>query len=251
MAVARALLGQRLVRVLDNQRLGGLICEVEAYGGADDQASHACRRTPRSTIMFGPPGIAYVYFIYGMHYCLNAVTECDGQPGAVLIRSISPEEGIGRLRANRPGVIDRHLADGPGKLCQALSITAALNGIDLTGNSELFIAAGEQVAAREIIAARESACAGTKKPKLGPGGSCGSGPGTRSNPTRATLRWTVQWFKQATTRKAGGGARLSRARRPGVFEIKRSAGHPTGGPESAFARSAAPASAGVLLRPDR
>lgn len=152
-AVARALLGQRLVRVLDNQRLGGLICEVEAYGGADDQASHASRRTPRSTIMFGPPGIAYVYFIYGMHYCLNAVTECDGQPGAVLIRSISPEEGIGRLRANRPGVIDRHLADGPGKLCQALSITAALNGIDLTGNSELFIAAGEQVAAREIIAA--------------------------------------------------------------------------------------------------
>jgi DNA-3-methyladenine glycosylase len=136
---------------LGERRLSGLICETEAYGGADDQASHAYRPTPRSAIMYGPPGVAYIYFIYGMHHCLNAVTECDGRPGAVLIRSISPTEGMERLRANRPGVADRHLADGPGKLCQALAITNALNGIDLTGNSELFIAAGEQVAEREII----------------------------------------------------------------------------------------------------
>ena len=150
--VARALLGQRLVRVLNGQRLSGLICETEAYGGADDPASHAYRRTPRSAIMFGPPGMAYVYFIYGMHHCLNAVTACDGHPGAVLIRGIFPAEGIEAMRGQRPGVADGHLADGPGKLCQALGITLALNGVDLTDNSELFITTGEQVAEREIIA---------------------------------------------------------------------------------------------------
>ena len=126
--VARSLLGQRLVRVLNGQRLSGLICETEAYGGADDPASHAYRRTPRSAIMFGPPGVAYVYFIYGMHHCLNAVTACDGHPGAVLIRGIFPAEGIETMRRQRPGAADQHLADGPGKLCQALGITLALNG---------------------------------------------------------------------------------------------------------------------------
>ncbi len=80
--VARELLGQRLVRLLeDGQRLSGLICETEAYGGPDDEASHAYRLTRRSAIMYGPPGHAYVYFIYGMHYCLNVVTVLDGQPG--------------------------------------------------------------------------------------------------------------------------------------------------------------------------
>ena len=149
--VAPALLGQRLVRVRNGTRLSGLICETEAYGGADDPASHAYRRTPRSAIMFGPPGVAYVYFVYGMHYCLNAVTAGDGHPGAVLIRGIFPAEGIEAMRGQRPGVADRHLTDGPGKLSQALDVTLALNGIDLTDNSELFITTGEQVAEREII----------------------------------------------------------------------------------------------------
>jgi DNA-3-methyladenine glycosylase len=148
--VARALLGQRLVRVLNGQRLSGLICEIEAYGGADDPASHAYRRTQRSAIMFGPPGMAYVYFIYGMHHCLNAVTASDGHPGALLIRGIFPAEGIETMRTRRPGVADRHLADGPAKLCQALGIALAQNGSDLTVDSELFIVAGEQVAAQEI-----------------------------------------------------------------------------------------------------
>ena len=136
--VARALLGQRVVRVLDDQRVSGLICETEAYGGADDQASHAYRRTPRSAIMYGPPGYAYVYFIYGMHFCLNAVTEADGQPGAVLIRAIVPDEGVAIMRSRRGRVSghsersDRGLTDGPGKLCQALGIARAQNGIDLT-----------------------------------------------------------------------------------------------------------------------
>jgi DNA-3-methyladenine glycosylase len=150
--VAPALLGQRLVHLLNGQRLSGLICETEAYGGADDPASHAFRRTPRSAIMFGPPGVAYVYFIYGIHHCLNAVTACDGHPGAVLIRSIFPAEGIEIMRGQRLGVADGHLADGPGKLCQALGITLALNGSDLTEDAELFITAGEQVNTREIMA---------------------------------------------------------------------------------------------------
>ena len=151
-AVAQALLGQRLVRMLDGQHLSGLICETEAYGGADDPASHAYRRTPRSAIMFGPPGVAYVYFIYGMHHCLNAVTTDDGHPGAVLIRGITSLEGIEAIRKNRSGVSARHLADGPGKLCQALGITLAENGLDLTKSSALFITAGELVTAQEIIA---------------------------------------------------------------------------------------------------
>ena len=150
--VARALLGQRLVRVLNNQCLSGLICETEAYGGEDDPASHAFRRTPRSAIMFGPPGVAYVYFIYGMHHCLNAVTACDGHPGAVLIRGIFPAEGIEVIRGHRPGIVDEHLADGPGKLCQALGISLAVNGGDLTEDAEIFITAGEQVNTREIMA---------------------------------------------------------------------------------------------------
>ena len=139
------------MRVLNGQPLSGLICETEAYGGADDPASHAYRRTPRSAIMSGPPGIAYIYFVYGMHHCLNAVTACDGHPGAVLIRGIFPAEGIEVMRGQRPRVADGHLADGPGKLCQALGITWALNGSDLTDNSELFITTGEGAAEREII----------------------------------------------------------------------------------------------------
>ena len=149
--VARALLGQRLVRVLNGQCVGGLICETEAYGGTDDPASHAYRRTPRSAIMFGPPGMAYVYFIYGMHHCLNAVTACDGHPGAVLIRGIFPTEGIEIMRGQRPRVADERLANGPGKLCRALGITLALNGVDLTDNLELVITKGQAVTEQEII----------------------------------------------------------------------------------------------------
>ena len=150
-SVTCALLGQILVHVLNGQRLSGLICETEAYGGPDDPASHAYRRTPRSAIMYGPPGIAYVYFIYGMYHCLNAVTERDGCPGAVLIRGILPLEGSEIMRTQRPGVPDRHLADGPGKLCRSLGITIAQNGINLTENLELFIAPGEHMATRETV----------------------------------------------------------------------------------------------------
>lgn len=150
--VARALLGQRLVRVLHGIRLGGLICETEAYGGPDDMASHAYRRTQRSAIMYGPPGHAYVYFIYGMHYCLNAVTAPDGWPGAVLIRAIVPDEGIEVIRQHRPRAPQARLADGPGKVCAALRITAALNGCYLPTDPELFIESGVAVPEAAIIA---------------------------------------------------------------------------------------------------
>jgi DNA-3-methyladenine glycosylase len=145
--VARALLGQRLVRVLNGMRLAGLICETEAYSGPDDEASHAFRRTPRSAIMYGPPGRAYVYFIYGMHFCLNAVTEAEERPGAVLIRAIWPVEGMTAMREHRgqSSVSAAGLADGPGKLCQALGITRAQNGADLVDGLDLFVEATEAV----------------------------------------------------------------------------------------------------------
>ncbi len=148
--VARELLGQRLVRILDGQRLSGLICETEAYGGPDDQASHAYRLTPRSAIMYGPAGHAYVYFIYGMHFCLNAVTEGAGRPGAVLIRGLIPQEGLAVMRSRRPGAPDRLLASGPGRLCQALGVDGSLNGADLTAGETLFIEPGASVPDAEV-----------------------------------------------------------------------------------------------------
>ncbi|MFQ6058393.1 MAG: DNA-3-methyladenine glycosylase [Anaerolineae bacterium] len=138
--VARELLGQRLVRVLEGQRLSGLIVEVEAYIGEEDKASHAAvGRTPRNEVMYGPAGHAYVYLIYGVHHCLNAVTEAEGFPAAVLIRAIEPREGIEVMRAHRPGRPDDQLTNGPAKLCQALAIDLSLNGADLCTGEVLFI----------------------------------------------------------------------------------------------------------------
>jgi len=149
-SVARALLGQRLVRVLAGIRLSGLICETEAYGGPDDESSHAFRRTPRSAIMYGAAGHAYVYRIYGIHHCLNAVTEPAGRPGAVLIRAIFPQEGIEVMRDRRTAQSRAHLTDGPGKLCEALGIDLAQNGLDLVTGATLWIEAGERVANADV-----------------------------------------------------------------------------------------------------
>jgi len=150
--VARALLGQRLVRTVDGRRCSGLISEVEAYTGPDDEASHAFRRTPRSAIMYGPPGHAYVYFIYGTNFCMNAVAKSAEQAaGAVLLRAILPQEGIDLTRVRRGAVPERHLTDGPGKLCKALAIDRTLYGTDLTTSDELFIEEGLAVPDAEVL----------------------------------------------------------------------------------------------------
>jgi len=140
LTVARDLLGAQLVRIQDGIKLVGLITETEAYFGFDDLASHAkAGRTIRTDPMFGTPGQAYVYFTYGNHWMLNAVTEQEGFPAAVLIRAIQPIEGIEVMMERRGG----RDTFGPGKLTQALGITKSENYAHLTeADSSLRIEAG-------------------------------------------------------------------------------------------------------------
>jgi DNA-3-methyladenine glycosylase len=130
--VAQRLLGSWLVRELEGQVLVGKIVETEAYDRTD-AASHSFKgKTPRTDVLFGPPGRAYVYFTYGMHYCMNVVTGKQGQGSAVLIRALEPLEGIGAMRTRRQRISkDAQLLNGPAKLCQAFGINRQLNGHDL------------------------------------------------------------------------------------------------------------------------
>jgi DNA-3-methyladenine glycosylase len=137
--VARQLLGRYLVRIDAAGVRAGMILETEAYVGPDDKASHASRgRTPRTSVMFGPAGFAYVYLVYGMHHCLNVVTEQEGYPAAVLIRAVEPSEGMALMQKERPAPDVRRLTNGPGKLCQAFGIDRRLNGLDMCGEA-LFV----------------------------------------------------------------------------------------------------------------
>jgi DNA-3-methyladenine glycosylase len=135
--VASDLIGKVLVRHFDGRRLTGRIVETEAYVGPHDLACHASKgHTPRTSIMFGPPGYAYVYMIYGFYFCLNVVTERKGYPAAVLIRGVEPLENLDFMRQfrNNPER-DTNIASGPGKLCMAMSIDRRLNGEDLLGQT--------------------------------------------------------------------------------------------------------------------
>lgn len=140
LTVAKELLGKHLVRQNQGEKITGKIVEVEAYRGFDDPASHAYKgKTIRNQVMFGKPGCAYVYFIYGNHYCLNVTTEKEGVPGAVLIRALEPISGIKSMMKNRKTKEVANLTNGPGKLTKALNITKAQNELDLTKNGKLFI----------------------------------------------------------------------------------------------------------------
>lgn len=132
--VARDLLGMRLVRQIGKERISGIIAETEAYRGEEDLACHARHgKTPRTEVMYGEAGRAYIYFTYGMHWLLNVVTGETGFPAAVLLRIIQPVEGTALIAANRSGRPESEWCNGPAKMCQALAITGTMNGIDLTG----------------------------------------------------------------------------------------------------------------------
>lgn len=150
LTVARELIGKKLVRSLDGIILTGMISETEAYTGPEDTACHASKgRTRRNEVMFGPPGHAYVYLVYGMHHMLNFVTEGPGFPAAVLIRGMVPLEGVETMARLRGKSLN--LADGPGKLCSALAIDRSFNDADLAKGGILWVEEYRSVPDNDII----------------------------------------------------------------------------------------------------
>jgi DNA-3-methyladenine glycosylase len=143
--VARDLLGAVLRHVTDRGVASGRIVETEAYLGEHDLACHAAAGlTQRTRWLYGAPGTAYVYFIYGVHWCFNAVTRAVGSPSAVLVRALEPLDGVELMRERRGLSRERDLTNGPGKLCEALGITGALNGAPLRG-SAIEILRGDEI----------------------------------------------------------------------------------------------------------
>lgn len=150
--VAKELLGCHIVREVDGQELICKIVETEAYHQSD-AASHSYQgQTPRTEVMFGPPGHSYVYFTYGMHHCMNVVTGPEGEGSAVLIRAVEPVKGIEQMRQNRPDKPDHDLTNGPAKLCYALNINKSLNKHDLS-KKPLQLRAGEKIDPKNIVTA--------------------------------------------------------------------------------------------------
>jgi len=154
LTVARELLGKLLVvPAPDGTRVSGIIVEAEAYRGPEDRASHAYggRRTKRTETMYGLGGTAYVYFVYGMYYQFNVVTNARETPHAILIRAVEPVEGIEWMRSRRHGQPDHNLTNGPGKLCIAMGIDRRLDNADLLEN-DVWIEEGERLAPRLVAA---------------------------------------------------------------------------------------------------
>lgn len=152
--VARELIGKKIVRIIDGIELSGIICETEAYCSDADPASHAFKgKTQRTAPMFETVGCAYIYFIYGNHYCFDVVARDESvAAGGILVRAAVPVSGIEIMKKHR-GVADAaQVANGPGKLAQAFAITKEHNFVDLTQEGELFIADGIQVKDSDIVA---------------------------------------------------------------------------------------------------
>jgi DNA-3-methyladenine glycosylase len=153
LAVARDLLGRRLVVPTQaGERVSGHIVEVEAYLGVGDKAAHSYggRRTARTETMFKIGGTVYVFFVYGMHHQFNVVAGPEGEPHAILVRALEPEEGVELMRLRRPVKDERELTSGPGKLCQALGIDRSFDGEDLTGSRVWIEDAGAVVESNRI-----------------------------------------------------------------------------------------------------
>ncbi|MFQ6025518.1 MAG: DNA-3-methyladenine glycosylase [Nitrosopumilaceae archaeon] len=154
--VAKDLLGKQLVRKIGQRIMTGIIIETEAYRYKDDPASHGYQgETKRNKAMFGQVGMAYVYFTYGMHYCMNVVAKSDDyEAGAVLIRALKPKRGTELMKKNRKIGSASNLTNGPAKLTQALQITKKQYGEDLTKISSLFITNGNSIRSKIITRPR-------------------------------------------------------------------------------------------------
>jgi DNA-3-methyladenine glycosylase len=174
------------------------LTEVEAYAGESDPGSHAYRgRTPRTEVMFGPPGRAYVYFTYGMHWCMNVVCGPDGVASAVLVRAGEVVEGMDLARERRPRSKDRDLARGPARLTQALAIDGSYGGVDLLDPSSLVrLTSGEPVAPTRI----------STGPRVGVGGAGAATPWRfwlTDEPTVSVYRPAVARRRTQQTRLSG------------------------------------------------
>ena len=214
--VARDLLGRLLIRRLQEGLISGRIVECEAYQ-QDDPASHSFRGlTDRTAVMFGHPGHLYVYFSYGMHFCMNVVTGKAGEGSAVLLRAVEPLEGLDTMRKRR-GISDaRSLCAGPGRLTQAYGITRTDNGIDLASGESLFLSEGEPTDAERVGAGRRIGISvATEKPWRffvvgNPFVSKGSSPkGSRARGKLAPRRTATEKVKArapARVRVRGSGA---------------------------------------------
>ena len=171
-SIAQALPGRYLVRMWDGQPLVARITETEAYVGAIDKAAHAYgyHKTPRNATMFGPPGHAYIYLIYGMHCCLNFVTEPEGEPSAVLLRGLEPTAGAETMKHLRFGDAPmnayrrKNFLNGPGKVCKALDLTTAQNKLDLEGDVLFLCDSMADVGLTDPVTGPEHICAG---PRIG------------------------------------------------------------------------------------